>query len=110
MGYHENIKGLVPVVLVIAAIACYCYSLAPITWVILAEIFPNRIRGGAMSVSIVALWMANFVLSQTFPVMYERLGLARCFWVYAAICVYFKLPETKGKTLEQIELGLSPEA
>ncbi len=111
-AYHENIKGLIPVVLVIAAIACYCYSPAPITWVILSEIFPNRIRGGAMSVSIVALWMANFVLSQTFPVMYERLGLARCFWVYAAIClagflfIYFKLPETKGKTLEQIELEL----
>lgn len=111
-AYHENIKGLIPVVLVIAAIACYCYSLAPITWVILSEIFPNRIRGGAMSVSIVALWMGNFVLSQTFPVMYEKLGLARCFWVYAAIClsgflfIYFKLPETKGKTLEQIELEL----
>ncbi len=108
-AYHENMKGPVPVILVIAAIACYCYSLAPITWVILSEIFPNRIRGGAMSVSVVALWLGNFVLSQTFPVIYEKLGLAQCFWVYAGIClagflfIYFKLPETKGKTLEQIE-------
>jgi len=110
--YNEHIKGILPVVLVVAAIACYCYSLAPITWVILAEIFPNRVRGGAMSVSVVALWSANFVLSQTFPVMYEKLGLARCFWIYAGIClagflfVFFNLPETKGKTLEQIERQL----
>jgi len=108
-AYYQNMKGLVPVVLVVTAIACYSYSLAPITWVILSEIFPNRIRGGAMSVSVVALWLGNFVLSQTFPVMYEKLGLAQCFWVYAGIClagflfIFFKLPETKGKTLEQIE-------
>jgi SP family sugar porter-like MFS transporter len=111
-AYHEQIKGLIPAVLVVAAIACYCYSLAPITWVILSEIFPNRIRGGAMSVSVVALWLGNFLLSQTFPVMYEKLGLARCFWVYAVIClggflfIFFRLPETKGKTLEQIEREL----
>jgi SP family sugar porter-like MFS transporter len=112
-AYHANIKGVIPVVLVVAAIACYCYSLAPITWVILAEIFPNRIRGAAMSVSVVALWLANFVLSQTFPAMYKHLGLANCFWIYAGICVagflfvFFKLPETKGMTLEQIERQLS---
>jgi SP family sugar porter-like MFS transporter len=111
-AYHESMKGLVPVILVVAAIACYCCTLAPITWVILSEIFPNRIRGGAMSVSVVALWLGNFLLSQTFPVMYEKLGLANCFWVYAAIClagflfIFFKLPETKGKTLEQIEREL----
>jgi SP family sugar porter-like MFS transporter len=111
-AYHEHITGLVPVILVVAAIACYCCTLAPITWVILSEIFPNRIRGGAMSVSVVALWLGNFLLSQTFPVMYEKLGLANCFWVYAAIClagflfIFFKLPETKGKTLEQIEREL----
>ncbi len=111
-AYHEHITGLVPVILVVAAIACYCCTLAPITWVILSEIFPNRIRGGAMSVSVVALWLGNFLLSQTFPVMYEKLGLANCFWVYAGIClagflfIFFKLPETKGKTLEQIEREL----
>jgi SP family sugar porter-like MFS transporter len=111
-AYNEHVKGVIPVILVVAAIACYCYSLAPVTWVILAEIFPNRIRGGAMSISVVALWLANFLLSQSFPVMYEKLGLARCFWIYAGICIagflfiFFKLPETKGKTLEQIERQL----
>jgi len=111
-AYHQHMKGLVPVTLVVAAIGCYCYSLAPITWVILSEIFPNRIRGGAMSVSVVALWMGNFVVSQTFPLMYQKLGLAQCFWVYAVICfagflfILMRLPETKGKTLEQIERDL----
>ena len=108
-AYHENIKGLVPVILVVTAIACYCCTLAPVTWVILSEIFPNRIRGSAMSVSVVALWLGNFLLSQTFPVMYQMLGLAQCFWVYAAICcggflfILVRLPETKGRSLEEIE-------
>lgn len=109
MAYHAHWTGLAPVVLVVAAIACYCYSLAPITWVILSEIFPNRTRGAALSCSTAALWAGNFLLSQTFPLMYARLGMARCFWTYSAICLtgflilLFRLPETKGKTLEQIE-------
>lgn len=108
-AYHMHLKGIVPVLLVVAAIACYCYSLAPITWVILSEIFPNRIRGAAMSVSVVALWLGNFLLSQTFPLMYEKMGLANCFWVYSGICfagfIYLvkRLPETRGKSLEQLE-------
>jgi len=112
LAYFHGLKGFIPVALVVAAIACYCYSLAPITWVILSEIFPNRIRGAAMSVSVVALWLGNFLLSQTFPKMYESLGLAKCFWVYAAICffgflfIWKRLPETKGKTLEEIEREL----
>ena len=112
LAYYHGLKGPVPVALVVAAIAAYCYSLAPITWVILSEIFPNRIRGAAMSVSVVALWLGNFLLSQTFPKMYQSLGLAKCFWVYTAICfvgflfIWKKLPETKGKTLEEIEREL----
>ena len=96
----------------LSAIACYSYSLAPVTWVLLSEIFPNRIRGSAMSISVVALWMGNFLLSQTFPAMYQRFGLAKCFWVYGTIClagfvfVLFRLPETKGKSLEELERQL----
>jgi SP family sugar porter-like MFS transporter len=112
LAYHFALRGPIPVALVVAAIACYCYSLAPITWVVLSEIFPNRIRGAAMSVSVVALWLGNFLLSQTFPKMYQNLGMAKCFWVYAAIClggsvfIWKLLPETKGKSLEQIEKEL----
>jgi SP family sugar porter-like MFS transporter len=112
LAYYHGLKGPVPVALVVAAIACYCYSLAPITCVILSEIFPNRIRGAAMSVSVVALWLGNFLLSQTFPKMYQSLGLAKCFWVYAGICflgflfIWLRLPETKGQTLEEIQRAL----
>ena len=65
-----------------------------------------------MSVSVVALWVGNFALSLTFPVLYENLGLARCFWLYAGICfvgflfILMRLPETRGKTLEEIEKEL----
>ena len=60
-AYHNHVTGIIPVILVVAAIACYCCTLAPVVWVILSEIFPNRIRGAAMSISVVALWMGNFL-------------------------------------------------
>jgi len=86
--------------------------LAPITWVILSEIFPNRIRGAAMSVSVFALWFGCFTLTYTFPLLHRNLGPAYTFWIYALICVagfFFvksRLPETKGKSLEEIEKEL----
>jgi SP family sugar porter-like MFS transporter len=107
-----NIHGVIMLGIVLMAIACYAMSLAPITWVLIAEIFPNRIRGAAMSVAVTSLWIACFVLTETFPLLREHLGPAATFWIYAAICLFgfllfkFKLPETKGKTLEQIEKEL----
>jgi len=110
--YHSGVQGLPTLLLVLAAIACYACSLAPMTWVILSEIYPNRIRGAAMSVSVFALWAACFVLTYTFPILHKWLGMAGTFWLYAAICAagfiftLLKLPETKGKTLEQLESEL----
>jgi MFS transporter, SP family, xylose:H+ symportor len=104
--------GVAILVLTLTAIGCYGLTLAPVTWVILSEIFPNRIRGAAMSISVFALWAACFILTFTFPLLREHLGTAFTFWVYAAICVaglvftWRRLPETKGKTLEQIEREL----
>jgi len=98
--------------LVLAAIACYSMSLAPVTWVVISEIFPNRIRGAAMAVAVAALWLACFILTYTFPILKEKLGPDGTFWLYAAICalgllfIWEKLPETKGRTLEQIESEL----
>ena len=98
--------------LVLAAIGCYGMSLAPVTWVVISEIFPNRIRGAAMSVAVTSLWIACFILTYTFPLLNKGLGPAGTFWLYAAICVvgfvfiFFRLPETKGKTLEDIEREL----
>ena len=110
--YAAGVKGLPMLLLVLAAIGCYSMSLAPVTWVVISEIFPNRIRGAAMSVAVTALWIACFILTYTFPMLNAKLGSAGTFWLYAAICVLgfvfilLKLPETKGKTLEQIEKDL----
>ncbi|WP_263364996.1 sugar porter family MFS transporter [Edaphobacter acidisoli] len=111
LGYLYNIHshGLPMLVLVIASIACYAMTLAPITWVILAEIFPGHIRGTAMAIATMSLWAACFVLTYTFPALNRSVGTAHTFWIYAVVCalgfllIRRWLPETKGKTLEQIE-------
>jgi sugar porter (SP) family MFS transporter len=116
--YHlKAAGGAVPpvlfLVLVLAAIGAYSMSLAPVTWVLIAEIFPNRIRGTAMSVSVGALWTACFLLTYTFPILKTLLGVSVTFWIYAGVCatgflvMWRRLPETKGKTLEEIERELA---
>ena len=110
--YFSGVKGLPMLLLVLAAIGSYAMSLAPVTWVVISEIFPNRIRGAAMAVAVSSLWIACFALTYTFPMLNAKLGSAGTFWLYAAICVAgfvfikFKLPETKNKSLEQIEREL----
>jgi sugar porter (SP) family MFS transporter len=110
--YQGGVKGLPMLLLVLAAISCYAMSLAPVTWVLISEIFPNRIRGAAVSVAVSALWVACFILTFTFPILNAKLGPAATFWAYAGICavgfvfIWRKVPETKGKTLEQIEREL----
>jgi SP family sugar porter-like MFS transporter len=110
--FYAGKGGIYLLGLTLAAIGCYALTLAPVTWVVLSEIFPNRIRGAAMSVSVVSLWTACFILTFTFPLLRDTLGTAYTFWLYAAICVagwfytWSRLPETKGKTLEQIEREL----
>jgi SP family sugar porter-like MFS transporter len=111
-SYRGGLTGTPVLALVLAAMACYACTLAPITWVILSEIFPNRIRGGAMSVSVSALWVGCFTLTYAFPHLQKGLGIGSTFWLYSAICaagfvfILFRLPETKGKTLEDIERQL----
>ena len=113
-AFNFQLKGVAVLSLVVIAIAIYAMSLAPITWVILSEIFPNRIRGAAMALATFALWIACFILTFTFPLLNAGLGAAGTFWVYAGICllgfifIAFKLPETKGKSLEEIENELTP--
>jgi SP family sugar porter-like MFS transporter len=111
-SYRFHSQGIHVLLLVLLAIACYAFSLAPVTWVVLSEIFPNRIRGAAMSVSVFALWSGCFTLTYSFPFLNRNLGAANTFWIYAVICVggflfiRARLPETKGKTLEEIERQL----
>jgi len=111
-SYALHSRGLHILILVVTAMALYALSLAPVTWVLLSEIFPNRIRGAAMSVSTFALWAACFVLTYTFPHLSKGLGPAGTFWIYAGISVFgflfirSRVRETKGKTLEGIEREL----
>jgi SP family xylose:H+ symportor-like MFS transporter len=100
---------------VLGYIACFAMSLGPVVWIVIAEIFPNRIRGRAMALATLLLWGANYVVSQTFPVINENPDLVRMFhhafpfWLYAAFCavtvlfVWRVVPETKGLSLEEIE-------
>jgi SP family sugar porter-like MFS transporter len=111
LGYffRAHSRGVHMLALVVAALACYAMTLAPVTWVVLSEVFPSRVRGTAMAVATASLWAACFVLTYTFPLLNASLGTAGTFWVYAGVCmlgfagVKKWLPETKGKTLEQIE-------
>jgi SP family arabinose:H+ symporter-like MFS transporter len=111
-GYYFQSTGIYMLILVVSAIACYSMSLAPITWVVISEIFPNRIRGAAMSIAVFSLWVGCMALTLTFPYLKAGLGAYGAFWLYGVICVIgfvvilIKLPETKGKSLEDIEREL----
>jgi MFS transporter, SP family, arabinose:H+ symporter len=110
--YFLHIQGLPLLIMVVAVIACYAMSLAPVTWVILSEIFPNRMRGMGMSIATFSLWAACFVLTYTFPLLNKLLNASGTFWLYGIICllgflfILRRLPETKGKSLEEIEHDL----
>ena len=110
--YFFEIQGFLLLLLVVLAIACYAVSLGAVVWVILAEIFPTRVRGTAVAISTFALWAACFILTYTFPILNNSLGADGTFWLYGAIClagylfITFRLPETKQKSLEEIEKEL----
>ncbi len=105
-GYFNNYIILIFTLLYVAS---FCATLGAVVWVYIAEIFPNKIRGLAMSVATFALWFADFVVTYTFPIMIENFSTATTLFIYAFFCsitffyVLFKIPETKGKSLEQIE-------
>ena len=92
-------------------LACFAFSLGPLPWVFMAEVFPTRVRGRAMSVAVLCLWAANTVVCQTFPWLSDpaNLGPARTCWIYAAMVfpvflfVWKFMPETKGRSLEELE-------
>ncbi len=110
--YHFEIKGVAVIVVLLMAIAVYAMTLAPITWVLISEIFPNRIRGAAVSIVVSSLWIACFLLTLSFKPINAALGAAGTFWLYGIICLigfiilWRKVPETKGKSLEDIERDL----
>ncbi len=110
--YFMEVKGVMMVVLVVTAISVYAMTLGPVTWTLLAEIFPNQVRGVAMAVCTFALWVGCCTLTFSFPSMNAALGSSGTFWIYSSICLcafiflWRRCPETKGKTLEQLEKEL----
>lgn len=115
LSAYLQTTGLWMLLFILGYIACFALSVGPVTWVILSEIFPTRIRGRAMAIATVCLWIANYLVSQTFPMMDENPWLVATFhrgfpfWLYGAFCIVLLffvrayVPETKGKSLEQIE-------
>ena len=107
--FLNRTEGYIILVLILMYIASFSASVGAVTWVIVSEIFPNKLRSKAMSVSIVSLRLANFLLILVFPLMLNRLGGAVSFLFFDAMCVIMllfviiKLPETKGKSLEELE-------
>ena len=110
--YALGTTGLLMVALVVAAISVYAMTLGPVTWTLLAEIFPNRVRGVAMATCTFALWVGCCTLTFSFPSMNAALGSSGTFWIYSLICVctfaflFRRCPETKGKSLEELEKEL----
>ncbi|WP_192350987.1 sugar porter family MFS transporter [Algoriphagus sp. Y33] len=110
--FFIDLGGDLVVLAVLTNVMFYSFTLAPLLWVVLSEIFPTRIRGAAISIGALAHWIGNFTLTYFFPAIRENLGWANNFWLYGAICafgflvIYFVLPETKGKSLEEIEKEL----
>lgn len=110
--YFMQVTGFFMIILVVAAIACYAMTLGPVTWVLLAEIFPNKVRAIAVATCTFALWIGSFTLTYSFPLLNAGLGSYGTFWIYAVICavgfVFFicRCPETKGKSLEALEKEL----
>jgi MFS transporter, SP family, xylose:H+ symportor len=112
---YYNVTSTWVLIFMLGYIASFALSVGPVTWVILSEIFPTQIRGRAMGIATFFLWTANFVVSQTFPMMdenaylVERFNHGFPFWIYGAFCVvlfwvvWCYVPETKGQSLEEIE-------
>jgi MFS transporter, SP family, xylose:H+ symportor len=109
VAYRLHAQGTWVLVLTLCAIACYAMSLAPVTWVLITEIFPNRMRASAVSISVAILWVASFLLTYTFPLINRSIGTSGAFLIYAGIClagavfVSITVQETKGRSLEGLE-------
>lgn len=94
---------------ILAFIACFAFSFGPVCWVVVGEIFPNAIRGKAVALATLSLWIGNFLVGQLTPVLLEGLGSSWTFWIFAVCCspalwlTWKIIPETKGRSLEDIE-------
>jgi MFS transporter, SP family, xylose:H+ symportor len=111
-AYRAHLHGFWVLAMTFCAIACYAMTLAPVTWVLITEIFPNRVRAYAVSAAVAALWVSSFLLTYTFPFLNQWLGTGGTFLIYAGIClagvalVAFGVPESQGRSLEEMDPSL----
>ncbi|MHB1938551.1 MAG: sugar porter family MFS transporter [Acidobacteriaceae bacterium] len=111
-AYRAHLSGGLVLALTLCAIAFYAVSLAPVTWVVISEIFPNRLRSVGVSTAVASLWAASFLLTYSFPSLVNLTSMSGTFLLYGAFCllggllVYRFVPETKGKSLEELEIAL----
>ena len=109
MLFGNGSESSLLLIAVLLFIASFAMSIGPIGWLFASEVFPGRIRGRAMSLASFTIWVSTFIVAQTFPMLNEGIGASNTFWIYAAVSLFgllfvtFLVPETKGKTLEQIE-------
>ena len=107
--YYGATTSIWLLICVLSFLGCFAFSIGPLKFVVASEIFPNAIRGRALAISIMVMWVADTIVGQFTPVLLKELGNAGTFWFFSFFCVvafisvYYLLPETKGKSLEQIE-------
>jgi MFS family permease len=112
-AYRAHLPGGFVLALTLCAIAFYAVSLAPVTWVVISEIFPNRLRSAGVSTAVASLWAASFLLTYSFPLLMNVVSMSGTFLLYGTICllggalVYKFVPETRGKSLEELEIALN---
>jgi len=113
--FYSGKPGLAALIFMLGYVACFAVSWGPVVWVLLAEVFPNNIRGRAMAVAVAAQWISNYIISSTFPIidksswLIEKFNHGFAYWIYGAMALlaaWFMwrfVPETKGKSLEELE-------
>ncbi len=101
--------GIVTVAALIGFVVCFAFSLGPVAWTVINEIFPAPIRGRSVAIATAASWGSAFVVSRCFPSLVGAIGSSMTFWLFAAFCaigwiwIYYRMPETSGRSLEQIQ-------
>jgi SP family galactose:H+ symporter-like MFS transporter len=101
--------GIVTMLALVVFIACFAFSMGPVVWTVINEVFPGYIRGRAVAVATAVNWAAAFLVSQTFLSLIDAIGNTLTFWLFGAFCgvawlwIYYRVPETKGQSLEQIQ-------
>src|SRR6185436_12457789 len=101
--------GILTLVALVVFIASFAFSLGPVVWTVISEIFPGRVRGRAVAAATAVNWGAAFLVSQFFLTLIDAIGVAATFWLFAFFClvgwlwIWRAVPETKGRSLEEIE-------